>query len=634
MSVRARVAAAVRPAAVLADAAALADAADAALRRRADGLRAVVPTARRPARAWRRAAAALAVEAVRRDTGLTLRGVQVFAGLTVAAGKLAEMNTGEGKTLSATVPAVLFALSGRAVHVQTPNAYLAARDHATVRGSLDRLGIAAALLPESTAGADEEEKRAAYAADVLYGTGYEFGFDFLRDQAAARGRRDRPPGSAFLSVLRGGAPDGPPPVQRALDVAIVDEADGVLIDEANTPLLLGAPPSGKPVDPKPYRLARFVALKLTADEHFVSDPAARTVRLTDAGLEAVGAAPPGATFPLSRPWPVAVERALHAEHVLTRDADYVLAPGDDGAGSPGKLGVRIVDGNTGRVFTERTWRDGLHQAVEAKENVTVTEETRGLARVARQRFFGRYATVCGMTGTAAEAAAEFRRVYGLPVVKVPPHRPSRRRDRPSRYFPTAADRTAAVVRTAGRAKARGRPVLIGTRTVAAGRAVSAALTAAGLDHAVLDGLQDADEAELVAAAGVSGAITVATDMAGRGTDIGPDAAALAAGGLCVLACERHASARVDRQLAGRAGRQGDPGSARFFLSAEDELFARHAPRLAARVSRMPPAGSESPTLDRAVRRLQATLEKRSAETRRQLAAADDWLGGVLDALAA
>ena len=475
------------------------------------------------------------------------------------------MNTGEGKTLSATVPAVLFALSGRAVHVQTPNAYLAARDHATVCGSLDRLGIAAALLPESTAGAGEVEKRTAYAADVLYGTGYEFGFDFLRDQAAARGRRDRPPGSAFLSVLRGGDPDGPPPVQRALDVAIVDEADGVLIDEANTPLLLGAPPSGKPVDPKPYRLARFVALKLTEDDHFVRDPAARTVRLTDAGLEVVGAAPPGATFPLFRPWPVAVERALHAEHVLTKDADYVLTPDDAKT-----VGVRIVDGNTGRVFTERTWRDGLHQAVEAKENVTVTEETRGLARVARQRFFGRYQAVCGMTGTAAEAAAEFRRVYGLPVVKVPPHRPSRRRDLPSRYFRSAADRTAAVVSAAGWATAKGRPVLIGTRTVAAGREVSAALTAAGLNHAVLDGLQDVDEAELVAAAGVSGAITVATDMAGRGTDIGPDAAALAAGGLCVLACERHASARVDRQLAGRAGRQGDPGSARFFLSAEDE----------------------------------------------------------------
>ncbi|NNJ27748.1 hypothetical protein [Alienimonas chondri] len=377
----------------------------------------------------------------------------------------------------------------------------------------------------------------------------------------------------------------------------------------------------------------------TAAVMAILDPAARTVRLTAAGLEAVGAAPPGAspsqgTPALSRPWPVAVERALHAEHMLKKDVDYVLTPGEKGKPGAGELGVRIVDGNTGRVFTERTWRDGLHQAVEAKEAVTVTEETRGLARVARQRFFGQYRTVCGMTGTAAEAAAEFRRVYGLPVVNVPPHKPSRRRDRPSRYFPTAADRTRAVVVAAGRATAQGRPVLIGTRTVAAGREVSAALTDAGLEHAVLDGLQDADEAELVAAAGVAGTITVATDMAGRGTDIGPDNAALFAGGLCVLACERHASARVDRQLAGRAGRQGDPGSARFFLSADDELFARHAPRLVARLSRMPPGGAESPALDRVVRRLQASLEKQSAETRRQLAAADDWLGGVLDALAA
>ena len=620
---------AVRPAAVLAAAAGLGGGSDGELRRRADALRGSVPASGRAARAWCRDAAALAVEAVRRDTGLTLRAVQVFAGLTVAAGRLAEMNTGEGKTLSATVPCVLFALAGRRVHVQTPNAYLAERDHATVAGSLARLGVTAALLPESASGAGEGEKRTAYAADVIYGTGYEFGFDFLRDQSTARARRDRPAGAAFLAALRGGDAAGDASIQGPLDVAVVDEADGVLIDEANTPLLLGAPPSGEPVDPRPYRLARFTALKLEEGVDYVRDPAARTVRLTDAGLAAVGPAPPGRAFPLSRPWPVAVERALHAEFVLARDADYVLAPDDDGT-----VGVRIVDPNTGRVFTERTWRDGLHQAVEAKEAAPITEETRGLARVARHRFFGRYATVCGMTGTAAEAAREFRAAYGLPVVKVPPHRPSRREDLPARYFPTREDRTAGVVAGAVAAHRAGRPVLIGTTTVAAGRAVSAALADAGLEHAVLDGLQDAAEADLVAAAGRSGAVTVATDMAGRGTDIKPDPAALAAGGLCVLACERHAGARVDRQLAGRAGRQGDPGSARFFLSADDDLLARHAPRLAARMSRFPPSGRESPALDRAVRRLQATLERRSAEARRQLTAADDRLGGVLDALAA
>ena len=207
---------------------------------------------------------------------------------------------------------------------------------------------------------------------------------------------------------------------------------------------------------------------------------------------------------------------------------------------------------------ERTWRNGLHQAVEAKEAAPITEETRGLARVARQRFFGRYATVCGMTGTAAEAAREFRAAYGLPVVTVPPHRPSRRVDLPARYFPTREDRTAGVVAEAVAAHHAGRPALIGTTTVAGGRAVSAALAGAGLKHAVLDGLQDAAEADLVAAAGRSAAVTVATDMAGRGTDVKPDPAALAAGGLCVLACERHASARVDRQLAGPRRPAGRP----------------------------------------------------------------------------
>ena len=578
-------------------------------------------------------AAALAAEAVRRATGKTLRDVQLAAGLVLADGRVAEMATGEGKTLTAALPACILALQHRGpVHVAVPNAYLAARDHAELAGVFEVLGLTPALLPEGAGSPDGNgsangfsQKGAAYDADVVYGTGYEFGFDFLRDQAAARRDERRPLGADFLAHLRD-AGRRAEPTQPPCGATVLDEADSALIDEALTPLVLaGGGPGGAKVDDRAHRAAADVAGRLEPVVDYRLEVARRRVALTDAGLARVtGELAPPAGVPLRRPWGRYVEQALHATLLLRRDVDYVVR--DDA--------VRIVDAATGRVFEERTWRDGLHQAVEVREGVTVTDETTSMARVTRQRFYRLYDRLCGMTGTAAGAEAEMKAVYGLGVVPIPPHRPCRRAAWPTRSFADEAAKNCAVAAEAAEVHTAGRPVLVGTRTIDASGRISAALTRRGVPHVVLNGVQDADEAELVAAAGRAGAVTVATNMAGRGTDIRPDAAALHAGGLHVIGTERHESGRVDRQLAGRAARQGDPGSCRFYLSAEDDLLVRHAPRLAAALTRTAGADGESRRRsDADVSRLQTALDRRHAAARRQMMDREAWLGTVLESLA-
>ena len=578
-------------------------------------------------------AAALAAEAVRRATGKTLRDVQLAAGLVLADGRVAEMATGEGKTLTAAVPACLLALgSGKGrhrgpVHVAVPNAYLAARDHAELAGVFGVLGLTSALLPEGAGSPDggTSAKKLAYETDVVYGTGYEFGFDFLRDQAAARRDERRPLGADFLAHLRD-AGRRTEPTQPPCGATVLDEADSALIDEALTPLVLaGGGPGGGHADDRAHRAAADVAGRLEPVADHRLEVARRRVALTDAGLARVtGELAPPAGVPLRRPWGRYVEQALHAALLLRRDVDYVVR---DEA-------VRIVDAATGRVFEERTWRDGLHQAVEVREGVTVTDETTSTARVTRQRFYRLYDRLCGMTGTAAGAEAEMKAVYGLGVVPIPPHRPCRRAAWPTRYFADETAKNCAVAAEAADVHAAGRPVLVGTRTIDASTRVSAELTRRGVPHVVLNGVQDADEADLVAAAGRAGAVTVATNMAGRGTDIRPDAAGLNAGGLHVIGTERHESGRVDRQLAGRAARQGDPGSCRFFVAADDDLLARHAPRLSAALTRTAaPNGECRRRFDVDVSRLQTALDRRHAAARRRMTDREAWLGTVLESLA-
>ena len=557
-----------------------------------------------------REAAALTVEAVRRVTGYTLYDVQIAGGLTLTAGGLAEMATGEGKTLTVALPCAAAALRGRQVHVATPSAYLAERDAEELRPVYELLGLSAVLLPDRDAAA---AKPAAYAADVVYGPGYEFGFDYLRDHAAARAFPTPPLGGQTLARLRGRPLTPPPPVQSRRELSLIDEIDSVLLDEATTPLVLASTPEGEP-DVRAVRAAAARAGALLERQDF-------TVRGMQVELaEAIRRErPPG--VPLRRPWWQEVRNALQARYVFRRDEHYVIREGD----------VALVDGNTGRVFEDRTWQAGLHQAVQWKEGLTVTAESVTAARVTRQRFAREYDAMTGLTGTASPAAREFRKLYGLPVVPIPRNRPNRREDRPTRYVASDAEMFRVVAEEAAAERQRGRPVLVGCRTIADSHAASAELAARGVPHCVLNGVQDRDEAELIAAAGEGGRVTVATHMAGRGTDIKPDEAALAAGGLHVLAAGRNRSQRVDRQLAGRAARQGQPGSSRFIVSAEDALLEEHEPSLAAAVAASRRGTSD--TLDARMDRLQKRLELEAFRQRTEMLRHEDWVDKVLKAAA-
>ncbi|MCI6406838.1 preprotein translocase subunit SecA [Veillonella caviae] len=476
-------------------------------------------------------------EASKRVLGMRHFDVQLMGGICLHKGSIAEMRTGEGKTLVATLAVYLNALSGKGVHVVTVNDYLATRDSEQMGRLYNFLGLSTGLI---VANLDYNERKAAYASDVTYGTNNEFGFDYLRDNMVS---------------------DVSQMVQRPLNYAIVDEVDSILIDEARTPLIISGP--GNRSTDNYYKLAKIVP-QLKKEEDYTIDEKQKTITPTDSGIEKVEKM-------------LGVENLYDAENIelnhllgaslrahamMHRDTDYVVKDGE----------VVIVDEFTGRLMFGRRYSDGLHQAIEAKEGLKVERESQTLASITFQNYFRMYEKLSGMTGTAKTEEKEFNDIYGLEVIPIPPNRPLVREDLPDQIFKTKAAKYRAVVRNAVERHKLGQPILIGTTSITQSEELSDMLLRAGIPHKVLNAKHHEQEAEIVADAGQMGMVTIATNMAGRGTDITLGEGVPELGGLAILGTERHESRRIDNQLRGRAGRQGDPGSSQFFLSLEDDLM--------------------------------------------------------------
>ena len=476
-------------------------------------------------------------EASKRVLGMRHFDVQLMGGICLHNGNIAEMRTGEGKTLVATLPVYLNALTGKGVHVVTVNDYLATRDSEQMGRLYNFLGLSTGLI---VANLDFNQRREAYACDITYGTNNEFGFDYLRDNMV----------SDVLQM-----------VQRPLNYAIVDEVDSILIDEARTPLIISGP--GQRSTDNYYKLAKIVP-HLVRDEDYIIDEKQKTIAPTDSGIEKVEKM-------------LGVENLYDAENIelnhllgaslrayamMHRDTDYVVKDGE----------VVIVDEFTGRLMFGRRYSDGLHQAIEAKEGLKVERESQTLASVTFQNYFRMYEKLAGMTGTAKTEEKEFIDIYGLEVIPIPPNKPLIRTDLPDQIFKTKAAKYRAVVRNAVERHKVGQPLLIGTTSITQSEELSNMLLRAGVPHSVLNAKHHEKEAEIVANAGQMGMVTIATNMAGRGTDITLGEGVPELGGLAILGTERHESRRIDNQLRGRSGRQGDPGSSQFFLSLEDDLM--------------------------------------------------------------
>lgn len=548
---------------------------------------------------------ALGVEATRRVLGKTHFPVQVQGGLEIFRGRIAEMQTGEGKTLTAILPALLRSLPGRGCHVITANEYLAKRDAELLRPVFAALGTSVACVES---GMDDDARREAYSRDVTYGTAGEIGFDFLRDRLK-RGADEASPGTADDPAAQ--------PVQRGHDFALVDEADSILIDEARTPLIIGVERPARPSIQALYRWARDAAAGLIPERDFLFERSHRQAHLTEEGCRRITLRAKPLLLDSIDTESIYrhVEQALTALHAFHRDKDYVLV--DDA--------VSIVDEGTGRIMEGRKWQDGLHQAIEAKEHLPITAGTGSAARITIQTLFRHYRRLGGMTGTAAPARRELKRTYRLQVAVIPTNRPCLRQALPPRVFTTQAAKRLAIVREVRGLTADGRAVLIGTPSVEASERLSAAFQEAAIPHQVLNAHNPASEAAIVAEAGRSGRVTIATNMAGRGTDILLEAGVRAAGGLHVLGTEFHSSFRIDRQLVGRAARQGDPGSCQFFLSLEDELLVILGARQRARWARAARAdgnGELNPSWVRVFQKVQRRIERLQARQRKQLMAAE------------
>ena len=482
---------------------------------------------------------AVAREGAKRVLGLYPYHVQIIGGIVLHEGNIAEMKTGEGKTLTATMPVYLNALAGEGVHVVTVNEYLSSRD-ATEMGELyNWLGLSVGLNITSKT---PEEKREAYNCDITYSTNSELGFDYLRDNMVIY-REDM--------------------VQRPLNFCIVDEVDSILIDEARTPLIISGQASGTTL--LYTRTDRF-AKTLEKDKDFKIDLESKTVSLTEQGIRK-GEQYFG-TKNLFDPDNMALnhhlDNALRANYIMIRDKDYVVQDGE----------VLIVDQFTGRIMDGRRYSDGLHQAIEAKEHVEIEEETKTMANITYQNFFRMYKKLSGMTGTAKTEDEEFREIYNMEVISIPTNKPVIRDDRPDILYPNLKSKFKAVVEDIKERHAKGQPILVGTVAVETSELLSAMLDQAGIPHAVLNAKNHAKEAEIIMNAGQRGAVTIATNMAGRGTDIKLGPGVREIGGLAVIGTERHESRRIDNQLRGRSGRQGDPGVSQFYLSLEDDLMLR------------------------------------------------------------
>ena len=559
---------------------------------------------------------ALIREVCSRQLGLRHYPVQLMGGYAMLRGALAEMQTGEGKTLTAVLPAVTVALAGAPVHVITVNDYLARRDAEYLAPVYAFFGLRVGLIVPDQESAQRAE---AYGCEVTYCVNKDLVFDYLRDRITQK--RVHAGARSLLEGWLAGPrqPSRPTALLRGLYYAIVDEADSVLVDEARTPLIISSDvddANGRAL----YEQALALAASLEGKAHYLLRPQERSIELTDAGRAAVAefveSVPSvDSACGLSGLWRIArareelVEQALSALHLFWLDRHYIIAEGK----------VQIVDEYTGRVMADRSWERGLHQMIEVKEGLDLSRRRDTLSRITYQRFFRRYLCLAGMSGTATEVAPEMRSVYALDVLRIPPNRPLARRDLGQRVYLDSDRRWAAVVDRAAEMHAGGRAVLIGTRSVAASEVASQRLIAAGLPHEVLNARQDVREAEIIAQAGQRGRITVATNMAGRGTDIVLSPEVRQASGLHVILSEYHDAARIDRQLFGRAGRQGDPGSCEAIVSLDDELFVAHAGRwLGWLRSRAAPDGLLPAHFGRVLRKfVQAAAERQNSRIRRQ-----------------
>jgi preprotein translocase subunit SecA len=560
---------------------------------------------------------ALVREAAGRTLGLRHYDVQLLGGWVLLNGLVAEMETGEGKTLTATLAACTAALAGIPVHVITVNDYLTERDAQWMRPIYEMLGLTVGIIVH---GVEPGARRTVYACDVTYCTNKELTFDYLRDRIALGRNESRI--QLALEKLAGAKPRASQLNLRGRFYAIVDEADSVLIDEARTPLIIsGQGPAG--LEREMYRTALEVAGTLARDRDFRIELRERRLELTDAGRELLAdlaeELPPLFRGPRRRE--ELVSQALVAIHLFKRDTHYLVRDEK----------VHIIDEFTGRIMADRKWEQGLHQMIEAKEDVELSSQQTSVARITYQTFFRRYLWLAGMTGTAQEVSAELWSVYKLATLKVPTHRPVLRRSTGDRVFALEEQKWQAIVQRIAELHAKGRPVLIGTRSVAASEKLSSLLLAAGLEHQLLNARQDAEEAQIVADAGQRGRITVATNMAGRGTDIklGPDVPEL--GGLHVIATELHESARIDRQLFGRCGRQGDPGSYEAVVSLEDELIRSYLGKgFATQLARAAQAGEGEAGLRRRLFGIaQWRAERVNAAVRRQLLRHEDQMADML-----
>jgi preprotein translocase subunit SecA len=557
---------------------------------------------------------ALVRETARRAIGKRHYDVQLLGGLAMLHGMVAEMNTGEGKTLTATLAAATAAMAGTPVHVVTVNDYLVERDSELMAPIYQRLGLTVGRIVHDM---KQEERRRAYGCNITYVTNKELAFDYLRDRIAIGQMTENL--RMKLEALCQAESRSRRLVLRGLHFAIVDEADSVLIDEARTPLIISRETDASE-EMQLAEIARRLAALLSPDIDYRVLTDKRQIELTASGKQALAAA----GEELGGSWRSAVRReevarqALTAEHLFKRDEHYIVVDGK----------IQIVDEYTGRIMADRSWNEGLHQLIEFKEGAQVTGRKHPVARISYQRFFRRYRKLAGMTGTAREVSGEMWSVYRLPVLSIPPNRPLRRSRLPDCIFPTQHAKRLAIAERARALSESGRPVLIGTRSVLASEQLSASLSDSGIDHVVLNARQDRDEAEIIAQAGKAGRVTVATNMAGRGVDIQLAPEAAAGGGLHVILSERHDAGRIDRQLEGRCARQGEPGSVEAMLSLEDPILEFAGRRIARWLRRLPP-GFAHPIAARLLRYAQRSAERIHSTIRRELLQVDRKIGTLL-----
>lgn len=533
-------------------------------------------------------------EAAKRVLGLYPYRVQIMGGIVMHNGDVPEMRTGEGKTLTATMPVYLNALAGEGVHVITVNEYLATRDATEMGEVYSWLGLSVGI---NLSAKSPYEKREAYNCDITYSTNSEIGFDYLRDNMVVR-QEDM--------------------VQRPLNFALVDEVDSVLIDEARTPLIVSGQVTSE-TSQLYIRADKFVKTLESVD--YVIDVPTKTIGLTDSGIDKAEE-----YFNLENLYDLEnvalthyIDNALRANYIMILDIDYVVSENGE---------ILIVDQFTGRTMEGRRFSDGLHQAIEAKEGVRIQEESKTSASITYQNMFRMYKKLAGMTGTAKTEEEEFREVYNMRIIPIPTNKPVARIDHPDLLYPTLASKFRAVVEDVKRRHAKGQPVLVGTVAVETSDIISKKLVEAGIPHEVLNAKNHFKEAQIIMNAGQRGAVTIATNMAGRGTDIKLGEGVRELGGLCVIGTERHESRRIDNQLRGRAGRQGDPGESQFYLSLEDDLMRRFgSDRIKAFLDRMnldeDEAVIKSKMLTRQVESAQKRVEGNNYDMRKQVLQYDD-----------